>query len=227
MHRAMHPWKTTSIPDLGKFLYRQVTRQSTINCSPFPLSRCTLCTTSPTTRQPSPGRTCTLSRRPSTTLLLSSLLPSASTLSVSSSVKFSVNLWTLAGARVGGDHRLCDGSLAWPWWIPVAWEWGLLPHASPQGGKIIIPVISSPFWLIYVIKPSCCIDMFTYLLTSKDQVIIMICPWNIITLLKCFVKALWLQLRRHACSPGLAFRHLCRMQRGGECHFLALSLSFV
>jgi len=24
MHRAMHPWKTTSIPDLGKFLYRQV-----------------------------------------------------------------------------------------------------------------------------------------------------------------------------------------------------------
>jgi len=24
MHRAMHPWKTTSIPDLGKFLYKQV-----------------------------------------------------------------------------------------------------------------------------------------------------------------------------------------------------------
>jgi len=24
MHRAMHPWKTTSIPDIGKFLYRQV-----------------------------------------------------------------------------------------------------------------------------------------------------------------------------------------------------------
>ena len=24
MHRAMHPWKTTSIPDMGKFLYRQV-----------------------------------------------------------------------------------------------------------------------------------------------------------------------------------------------------------
>jgi len=24
IHRAMHPWKTTSIPDIGKFLYRQV-----------------------------------------------------------------------------------------------------------------------------------------------------------------------------------------------------------
>ena len=24
MHRAMHPWRTTSVPDLGKFLYRQV-----------------------------------------------------------------------------------------------------------------------------------------------------------------------------------------------------------
>jgi len=24
MHRAMHPWKTTRVPDLGKFLYRQV-----------------------------------------------------------------------------------------------------------------------------------------------------------------------------------------------------------
>jgi len=24
MHRAMHPWKTTKIPDIGKFLYRQV-----------------------------------------------------------------------------------------------------------------------------------------------------------------------------------------------------------
>merc|ERR1711936_1196283 len=24
MHRAMHPWKTSSIPDIGKFLYRQV-----------------------------------------------------------------------------------------------------------------------------------------------------------------------------------------------------------
>ena len=24
MHRAMHPWKTTSIPDIGKFLYKQV-----------------------------------------------------------------------------------------------------------------------------------------------------------------------------------------------------------
>merc|ERR1711963_330407 len=24
MHRAMHPWRTTSVPDIGKFLYRQV-----------------------------------------------------------------------------------------------------------------------------------------------------------------------------------------------------------
>merc|ERR550519_1722767 len=24
IHRAMHPWKTTSFPDIGKFLYRQV-----------------------------------------------------------------------------------------------------------------------------------------------------------------------------------------------------------
>ena len=156
MHRAMHPWKTTSIPDLGKFLYRQVSRQSTTNCSPFPLSRCTLCTTSPTTRQPSPGRTCTLSRRPSTTLLLSSLLPSASTLFVSSSVKFSVNLWTLAGARVGGDHRLCDGSLAWSRWIPVAWEWGLLPHASPQGGKSSRPLFGSFMLWNHLVVLICC-----------------------------------------------------------------------
>ena len=24
MHRAMHPWRTTTVPDIGKFLYRQV-----------------------------------------------------------------------------------------------------------------------------------------------------------------------------------------------------------
>ena len=30
MHRAMHPWKTTSIPDLGKFLYRQVLNDRSI-----------------------------------------------------------------------------------------------------------------------------------------------------------------------------------------------------
>ena len=26
MHRAMHPWRTTTVPDIGKFLYRQVDR---------------------------------------------------------------------------------------------------------------------------------------------------------------------------------------------------------
>ena len=25
IHRAMHPWKTTAVPDIGKFLYKQVT----------------------------------------------------------------------------------------------------------------------------------------------------------------------------------------------------------
>ena len=24
MHRLMHPWKTTRVPDVGKFLYRQI-----------------------------------------------------------------------------------------------------------------------------------------------------------------------------------------------------------
>ena len=24
MHRAMHPWRTTTVPNIGKFLYRQV-----------------------------------------------------------------------------------------------------------------------------------------------------------------------------------------------------------
>ena len=82
MHRAMHPWKTTSIPDLGKFLYRQVWKPQ--RNERWKISRFTRCTTSRTTRQHSPGRTCTPLRRPSTTQLHLFPLPSAFTLLVSS-----------------------------------------------------------------------------------------------------------------------------------------------
>merc|ERR1712110_149921 len=81
MHRAMHPWKTTSIPDLGKFPLQTGARSAPQVLQPDSLLRdehapcrgdpLLLCCSHPCCPRPPPC------------------------------------------ARVGSDHRLCDGSLAW------------------------------------------------------------------------------------------------------------------
>ena len=171
MHRAMHPWKTTSIPDLGKFLYRQALKHQRNDRSPpkdnldvhlgsRPASQVvqpdsvlwdehaphwghTLLLSGPHSccPRPSPGYTSDLQ-------LFFSFIPCFGCLWKYQLTSINWNVLFL-GARIGSDHWLCDGCLARPRRLPVAWQWRLLPHAAPQGIYLIIVIIFCVFLLLH------------------------------------------------------------------------------